>query len=90
MATVTKIPRHTLAPGAGHGAQGPQPARSHVSLRVREHVIPPKDDTRHWLNQLADSKLDKEESSMGPIFFSPRIRNKPFPPKFALPCDMPK
>jgi hypothetical protein len=61
-----------------------------VSLRVGERVNPPKDDARHWLNQLADSKLDEEESSAGPICFGLRIRNEPFPPKFALPHDMPK
>jgi hypothetical protein len=61
-----------------------------VSLRVGEHVAPPKDDARHRLNQLVDSKLDEKESSMGPICFGPRIRNEPFPPKFALPRDMPK
>jgi hypothetical protein len=55
------------APEAGHDTQGPQPAHSHVSLRVGEHVDPPKDDARHWLNQLADSKVDEEESSAGPI-----------------------
>jgi hypothetical protein len=78
------------APGARHDAQGPQPACSHVSLRVGERVDPPKNDARHRLNQLADSKLDEEESSMGPIYFGPHIRNEPFPPKFALPRDMPK
>jgi hypothetical protein len=78
------------APGAGHGAQGPRPAYSYVSLRVGERVDPPKDDARHRLNLLADSKLDEEESSMGPICFGPCIRNKPFPLKFALPRDMPK
>jgi hypothetical protein len=80
----------TPAPGAGHGAQGPQPTRSHVSLRVGKRVDPPKDDARHRLNLLADSKLDEEESSMGLIFFGPHIHNEPFPPKFALPRDMPK
>jgi hypothetical protein len=39
-----------LAPGAGHGAQGHQPACSYVSLRVSEHVDPLKDDARHRLN----------------------------------------
>jgi hypothetical protein len=39
---------------------------------------------------LADSKLDKEESLAGPVYFGPRIRSEPFPAKFALPCDMPK
>jgi hypothetical protein len=61
-----------------------------VSLRVGERVDPPKDDARHLLTQLADSKLDEEESSAGPVCFGPRIRNEPFPPKFALPRDMPK
>jgi hypothetical protein len=61
-----------------------------VSLRVGERVDPPRDDARHRLNQLADSKLDEEESSTGPICFGPRIHNEPFPPKFALPCYMPK
>jgi hypothetical protein len=61
-----------------------------VSLRVGECVDPPKDDARHRLNQLADSKFDEEESSVGPVCFSPRIRNEPFPAKFTLPCDMPK
>jgi hypothetical protein len=61
-----------------------------VRLRIGEHVDPPKDDARHRLNLLVDSKLDEEESSTGPICFGPRIRNKPFPPKFALPWDMPK
>jgi hypothetical protein len=59
-------------------------------LRIGEHVDPPKDDARHRLNQLADSKLDEEESSVGPVCFAPRIRNEPFPAKFALLCDMPK
>jgi hypothetical protein len=61
-----------------------------VILRVGERIDPPKDDAHHWLNQLADSKLDEEESSMGPICFGLRIRNEPFPPKFTLPRDMPK
>jgi hypothetical protein len=43
------------APGASQGAQGHQPARSHVSLRVRKCVDAPKDDARHRLNQLANS-----------------------------------
>jgi hypothetical protein len=77
-------------PGAGQGAKGPQPARSHVSLRIGECVDPPKDDARHRLNQLADSKFDEEESSAGLVCFGPRIRNEPFPAKFALPRDMPK
>jgi hypothetical protein len=37
-----------------------------------------------------DSKFDEEESSVGPVYFGPRIRNKPFPAKFALPRNMPK
>jgi hypothetical protein len=61
-----------------------------VSLRIGERVDPPKDDARHRLNQLADSKFDKEESSTRPVCFGPRIRNEPFPAKFALPRDMPK
>jgi hypothetical protein len=61
-----------------------------VSLRIGERIDPPKDDARHWLNQLPDSKLDEEESSAGPVYFSPRIRSEPFPPKFVLPRDMPK
>jgi hypothetical protein len=61
-----------------------------VSLRVGECVDPPKDDARHRLNQLADSKFDEEESSVGPVCFSPRIRIEPFPAKFTLPRDMPK
>jgi hypothetical protein len=78
------------AQGAGQDAQGHQPARSHVRLRIRERVDPPKDDTRHRLNQLADSKFDEEESSVGPICFGPRIHSEPFLAKFALPRDMPK
>jgi hypothetical protein len=78
------------APRAGRGAQGNQPARSHVSLRIGERADPPKDDARHRLNQLADSKLDEEKSSAGPICFGPRICDEPFLAKFALPCDMPK
>jgi hypothetical protein len=77
------------AQGAGQGAQGHQPARSHVSQRIGERIDPPKDDAHHRLNQLADSKFDKEESSVGPVCFSPRIRNEPFPAKFVLPRDMP-
>jgi hypothetical protein len=61
-----------------------------VSLRIEERVDPPKDDACHRLNQLADSKLDEEESSAGPVCFGPRIRSEPFPAKFALPRDMPK
>jgi hypothetical protein len=76
--------------GAGQGIQGHQPARSHVSLRIGERVDPLKDDARHRLNQLADSKFDEEESSVGLVCFGPRIRNEPFPAKFALPRDMPK
>jgi hypothetical protein len=78
------------APGAGQGAQGHQPARSHVSLRIGERIDLPKDDARHRLNQLADSKFDEEESLARPVCFSPRIRNEPFPAKFALPRNMPK
>jgi hypothetical protein len=79
-----------LAPAAGQGAQGHQPARSHVSLRIGEHIDPPKDDARHRLNQLADSKFDEEESSAGLVCFGPHICNEPFQAKFALPRDMPK
>jgi hypothetical protein len=61
-----------------------------VSQRIRERVDPPKDDARHRLNQLADPKFDEEESSAGSVCFGPRIRNEPFPAKFALPRDMPK
>jgi hypothetical protein len=61
-----------------------------VNLRIGERVDPPKDDTRHRLNQLADSKLDEEESSVGPVCFSPRIRSEPLLAKFVLPRDMPK
>jgi hypothetical protein len=61
-----------------------------VSQRIAERVDPRKDDAHHRLNLLADSKLDKEGSSTGPICFSPRICSEPFPPKFALPRDIPK
>jgi hypothetical protein len=61
-----------------------------VSLRVGERVDPLKDDARRRLNQLVDSKFNEEESSAGPVCFGPRIRNEPFPTKFALPRDMPK
>jgi hypothetical protein len=61
-----------------------------VSQRIGERVDPPKDDTHHRLNLLADSKFDEEESLAGPVCFGPRIRNEPFPAKFALPRDMPK
>jgi hypothetical protein len=61
-----------------------------LSQRIGERVDPPKDDARHRLNQLADSKFDEEESLAGPIYFGPRIRNEPFPAKFALLQDMPK
>jgi hypothetical protein len=61
-----------------------------VSQRIGECVDPPKDDARHRLNQLADSKFNEEESSAGPVCFGPRIRNEPFPAKFALLRDMPK
>jgi hypothetical protein len=61
-----------------------------MSLRIGERVDPPKDDAHHRLNQLADSKFDEEESSVGPVYFGPRIRNEPFSAKFALLCDIPK
>jgi hypothetical protein len=61
-----------------------------VSQRIGERIDPPKDDARHWLNQLADSKFDEEESSVGPVCFGPRIHNEPFLAKFTLPRDMPK
>jgi hypothetical protein len=61
-----------------------------VSQRIGERVDPSKDDGRHWLNQLADSKFDEEESLVGLVYFGPRIRNEPFPAKFVLPRDMPK
>jgi hypothetical protein len=61
-----------------------------VSLRIGEHVNPPKDDARHRLNQLADSKFNKEESSARLVCFGPRIHNEPFLAKFALPRNMPK
>jgi hypothetical protein len=78
------------AQGASQGAQGHQPAHSHVSQRIGERIDPPKDNARHRLNQLADSKFDEEESSAGPVCFGPRIRNEPFPAKFVLSRDMPK
>jgi hypothetical protein len=61
-----------------------------VSQRIGERVVPPRDDVRHRLNLLADSKFDEEESIVGPVYFGPRIRNEPFPAKFMLPRDMPK
>jgi hypothetical protein len=61
-----------------------------VSLRIGEHVDPPKDDARDRLNLLAESKLEDEESSAGPVCSGPRIRSEPFSLKFALPRDMPK
>jgi hypothetical protein len=61
-----------------------------VSLRIGECVDPPKDDARHRLNLLVNSKLDEKESSTGQICFGSQIRNKPFLPKFTLPWDMPK
>jgi hypothetical protein len=61
-----------------------------VSQRIAERVDPWKDDAHHWLNLLADSKLDEEGSSTGPICFGPRICSEPFLPKFALPRDIPK
>jgi hypothetical protein len=61
-----------------------------VSQRIGERIDPPKDDARHRLNLLADSKFDEEESSAGPVYFGPRIRNEPFPAKFTLSRDMPK
>jgi hypothetical protein len=61
-----------------------------VSLRIGERIDPPRDNARHRLNQLADSKLDEEESSVGLVYFGPRICSEPFPDKFALPRDMPK
>jgi hypothetical protein len=76
--------------GASQGAQGHQPTHSHVSLRIGDRVDPPKDDARHRLNQLADSKFDEEESSAGPVCFGPCICNEPFLAKFTLPRDMPK
>jgi hypothetical protein len=82
--------RAAPAPAAGQGAQGHQPARSHVSQRVRERVDPPKDDARHRLNLLAESKLDEEESSVVSVYFGPHIRNEPFTMKFTLLRDMPK
>jgi hypothetical protein len=78
------------AQGAGQGTQGHQPAHSHVSQRIGELVDPLKDDARHRLNQLADSKFDEEEYSAGPVCFGPCIHNEPFPAKFTLPRDMPK
>jgi hypothetical protein len=78
------------ARGAGQGAQGHQAARSHMSQRIEERVDPPKDNARHRLNLLADSKFDEEKSSAGPVCFGSRIRNVPFPAKFALLRDMPK
>jgi hypothetical protein len=56
-----------------------------VSQRIGERVDPPKDDTRHRLNLLADSKFDEEESLAGLVCFGPRIRNEPFLAKFVLP-----
>jgi hypothetical protein len=51
-----------------------------MSLRIGERVDLPKDDARHRLNQLVDSKFDEEESSVGPVCFGPRIRNEPSSP----------
>jgi hypothetical protein len=61
-----------------------------MSLRIGERVDLPKDDTRHRLNQLADSKFDEEESLVGPVCFGPHICSEPFPARFTLPRDMPK
>jgi hypothetical protein len=61
-----------------------------MSLRIGERIDPPKDDARHRLKQLADSKFDEEESSAGLVYFGPRICNEPFPAKFALPRNIPK
>jgi hypothetical protein len=61
-----------------------------VSQRIGERVDPLKDDARHRLNQLVDSKFDEEKSLAGLICFGPRNRNEPFLAKFVLPHDMPK
>jgi hypothetical protein len=61
-----------------------------LSQRIRERVKLPKDDACHWLNLLAYSKFNKEESLVGLVYFSPRIHNEPFPAKFVLPRNMPK
>jgi hypothetical protein len=61
-----------------------------VSPRIGERVDPPKDDARHRLNQLVNSKFDKEESLVGLVYFGPRICNEPFLAKFALSRNMPK
>jgi hypothetical protein len=61
-----------------------------LSQRIGERVDPPKDDIRHWLNLLAESKLDEEESSVRPICFGPCIRWEPFLTKFTLPRDVSK
>jgi hypothetical protein len=61
-----------------------------VSQRIGERVDLPKDDARHRLNLLAESKLNEEESSVGPVCFGLCIREEPFLAKFALPRDMPK
>jgi hypothetical protein len=61
-----------------------------VSQRIAERVDPPKDDAHHRLNLLAESKLDEEESSVGPVCFGEHIRSEPFLVKFTLPRDVPK
>jgi hypothetical protein len=61
-----------------------------VSQRIGERADPLKDYAHHRLNLLAESKLDEEESSVGPVYFGPHICNEPFLAKFMLPWDMPK
>jgi hypothetical protein len=39
---------------------------------------------------LAESKIDEEEASAGPVYFSPCIRSEPFPAKFKLSQDVRK
>jgi hypothetical protein len=68
------------AQGAGQGAQGHQPARSHVSQRIRERVDPPKDDARHRLNQLADSKSMRRNLQRGRSVSALAFATSPFRP----------
>jgi hypothetical protein len=55
------------APAAGHQAQGLEPARSHVSQRLGERSVVPKDDAHYRLDKLAESKLIEEEFFASPI-----------------------
>jgi hypothetical protein len=76
---------------AASRAAQPDPAASKApsSERLSSRVLG-KDDARHRVDLLTESRFREEEGLAGPAFFGSRIRDENFPQKFVMPRDIQK